>query len=288
MENVIVENLGRIHTADIVTILCMTVPPLLIYLLFTLIYFLKFDKKKKTNEEYYQVCGLSRFCLGGIFFLFGLILFDMALEFLLAYITEFIDVEQYGEKFQQIFTKSMIFCGISKVFRAIPTSILINFTIICTAIYTGTEGIIASLRTLKVEEGIAVELPAIKRKRLSIIFIIWCFIAVLATVYTFLIGSETVKFDLTNIYVSLGISLLILFLAERSPTLLKDVEHRTRVVKSVGDKVVEYKSGESQSYVEENEYWDDNNQIGDKITEEQSKKLFNMKIDASLSVGGEK
>ena len=46
-----------------------------------------------------------------------------------------------------------------KAYRPVPINILINGTIFCIALYTGTEGIIAGMKTLKVEQGLAVELP---------------------------------------------------------------------------------------------------------------------------------
>ena len=231
----VTSSMSTVHIIDLITIVVCTVPPFFIFLIFTIFYFAVIDKSYKDDEEYYVNHGLSRFCLGGIFFLFGLILFDIITEFVSAYSTMFINpdlAELVDPKILEFINRSLIFNGIGKSFKSVPTHILINFTILCTAIYTSTEGVIASLKTLKVDEGLAVELPAVKRRRLSIMFLLWCYLAVLATFYTFLIGSEEIKFDLPNIYISIGLTLLILFLAERSPSLLKDKSIGTKLIRS--------------------------------------------------------
>lgn len=234
----VTSSMSTVHIIDLLTIGLCTVPVFFIFLIFTIIYFNVVDKAHKDDEEYYVNHGLSRFCLGGIFFLFGLILFDIITEFVSAYSTMFINpdlAELVDPKILEFLHQSLIFNGIGKVFKDVPTNILINFTIVCTAIYTSTEGAIASLRTLKVEEGLAVELPAVKRRRLSVMFVLWCYLAVVATLYTFLIGSDVIKFDLPNIYVSVGLTLVILFLAERSPSLLKDKSTGAKIVKSTNN-----------------------------------------------------
>lgn len=231
----ITSSMSTVHVLDLVMILAFTVPPFLLFLIFTIVYFNVVDKAHKDDEEYYVNHGLSRFCLGGIFFLFGLILFDIMTEFVSAYCTMYINpdvVELVDEHLSDILHRSLIFNGIGKAYKAVPTSILINFTIICTAIYTSTEGLIASLKTLKLEEGLAVELPAVKRRRLAIMFVLWGYLSVIATLYTFLVGSDKVKFDLPNIYVSVGLTLVILFMAERSPSLLKDKTTGAKIVKT--------------------------------------------------------
>lgn len=230
----VTSSMSTVHIIDLITIGLCTVPVFFIFLIFTIIYFNVVDKAHKDDEEYYVNHGLSRFCLGGIFFLFGLILFDIITEFVSAYSTMFINpdlAELVDPIVLEFLNQSLIFNGIGKNFKSVPTNILINFTIVCTALYTSTEGAIASLKTLKLEEGLAVELPAVKRRRLSIMFVLWCYLAVVATLYTFLIGSDEVKFDLLNIYVSVGLTLVILFLAERSPSLLKDKSTRAKVVR---------------------------------------------------------
>ena len=238
MEDMVIQSvtssMSTVHIIDLVTIGLCTVPPFFIFLIFTIIYFNVVDKAHKDDEEYYVNHGLSRFCLGGIFFLFGLILFDIITEFVSAYSTMFINpdlAELVDPKILEFVHRSLIFNGIGKNFKSVPTHILINFTIVCTALYTSTEGAIASLKTLKLEEGLAVELLSVNRRILSIMFVLWCYLAVVATLYTFLIGSGEVKFDLLNIDISVGLTLVILFLAERSPSLLKDKSTRAKVVR---------------------------------------------------------
>ena len=226
--------IGNVRTTDIMILTASTIPVIAIYLVFTILYFVLIDKRfhKKEDGGYYESHGLSRFCLGGIFFLFGLTIFDMVMEFISAYSIDFIKPDILGTEILAILNQSLVFNGICRVFKSVPTDILINFTILCTAVYTSTEGIIASLKTIKLDEGLAVELPAVKRKRLAVMFIMWCYLAIVSTLYTFLIGSETVKFDLPNVYVSLGLTLVILFLAERSPSLLKDKTVQTKIIKN--------------------------------------------------------
>lgn len=226
------DTIGAVRTTDLVIMAVATVPVFLIYVVFSIVYFGKIDRifHKKEDGEYYESHGLSRFCLGGIFFLFGLTLFDMIILFISAYSVNFIDHETFSADIIAILDKSLIFNGICRTVKVVPTDILINFTILCTAVYTVTEGIIASLRTLKVEAGIAIELPAVKRRRLSVMFGLWCYLSVIATVYTFLIGDESVSFNLFNVYTGCGLTLLILFLAERSPSLLQDKSLATKIV----------------------------------------------------------
>lgn len=233
MENFL-NAIGSIHIKDLIVVFIATAPVFCIFVAFTILYFLFIDKsfRKKEEGDYYEYHGLSRFCLAGIFFMFGLIIFDMIMEFISAYAINFINPDIMGYDLVEILNQSLIFTGMCKVFKGVPTDILINFTIVCTALYTSTEGVIASLRTLKVEEGLAVELPALKRKRLATMFLMWCYLAIISTLYTFLIGSDEVDFDLPNVYVSVGVTLIILFLAERSPSLLKDQSMQTKIIRS--------------------------------------------------------
>lgn len=235
------DTIGSVRKTDIIILLSATIPIFAIYLIFTLVYFLVIDKKlhKKEDGGYYESHGLSRFCLGGIFLMFGLIIFDMIMEFISAYSVNFINPDIMSEEVVTFLNQSLIFNGMCKVFKSVPTDILINFTILCTAVYTSTEGVIASLRTLNVAEGLSVELPAVKRKRLAIMFAMWAYLAIISTLYTFLIGSDTVKFDLANVYISLGLTLVILFLAERSPSLLKDKSLQTKIHKSANNVIHE-------------------------------------------------
>lgn len=260
------DTIGKVRTTDLLIVLGLTIPVFLIYVVFTTIYFLIVDKKfhKKENGDYYESHGLSRFCLGGIFFMFGLTLFDMMMEFISAYSVSFINPDIMGKDIAGILNRSLIFNGLCKVFKSVPTDILINFTIVCTAIYTGTEGIIASLRTLKVDAGLAVELPALKRKRLATLFGMWAYLAIISTAYTFLIGSETVKFDIGNVYVALGVTMIILFLAERSPSLLKDQTLQTKILKVSSNGVVKPYNEDDLDDLNKKEKRSDSKIVGDK------------------------
>lgn len=263
------EMLGNVRTVDLIILFCLTLPIMILYGVFAFIYFKFIDRKihKKEDGDYYESHTLSRFCLAGIFFMFGLILFDMIMEFISAYSVSFINPEVLSEDLVKSLNNSLIFNGICRVFKSVPTDILINFTIVCTALYTGTEGIIASLRTLKVESGLAVRLPALKRKRLATLFYMWGFLSIISTLYTFLIGSETVKFDIANVYVALGVTIVILFLAERSPSLLKDQSLQTKIFKISSDGVVKpYKSDEEDDSPKKKKDCPEN--VGDKNGEE--------------------
>lgn len=262
------------YTIDLIIVAALTIPIFLAYVVYTFVFFLKIDKKYKEKHNYYEKHGLSRFCLAGIFFLFGLILFDINFEFITAYITQYLNESYLSREIYNKLNSSIIFKGVAAMYKSIPIDILINFTIICTAIYTSTEGIIASLKTLKVEPGVAIELPAIKRLRLSAMFILWCYIALVCTIYTFMIGSETVSFHLKNVYISTGLTLVILFLAERSPSLLQDTSSQSSKLVKVSNNVVkEYNEGDGKSYIdpEIESTWD--SICGDKITEDQLKEI---------------
>ena len=263
-----------LHRIDFATIFALSIPTFLIYVAFTFVYFLKVDKIHVSQACYYKSHGLSRFCLAGIFFLFGLILFDLNLEFILAYLTQYF-VEDV------VLKESVLFRGMTSVYKTMPINVLINFTIICTAIYTSTEGIIASLKTLKVEPGISVELPLLKRQRLSAMFILWCYIAVIATLYNVLIGSEMVTFPVKNIYISTGLTLIILFLAERSPSLLKDTTITTKIVKNAENVV----PPDNKTVVEADAAW---NGVDDKMFGEKVSLDDVMKIAGSVDDIGDK
>lgn len=283
----IIHMLRTNQVLDLILVALLTIPVFLVYVVYTFIYFLRTDKKKLRNgEEYYETHGLSRFCLAGIFFLFGLIIFDVNFEFVIAIITRYFTEEYLGYTLMETLNSSILYKGISSMYKDIPINILMNFTIICTAIYTTTEGIIASLKTLKVEPGLAVELPAIKRRRLAAMFILWCYLSVICTIYTFIIGSDTVSFELLNVYISTGLTLLILFLAERSPTLLKDKSSRTRLVKVENNVVTEYNGTDNKSIIDSDviSVWA-NEGIGDKITKEQSKSI---KLEISAGIENDK
>ena len=131
------------YNKDLTFILLITIPVFLIYIIFTIFYFVKKDPYIKKPGS-----GLSRFLLAGIFVMFGIILFDLIMECYSAYAVEFL--LNGGEKFQQIIGNSLILRNMCKAYRPAPINVLINGAILCIAVYTGTEGVIASFKTLKV------------------------------------------------------------------------------------------------------------------------------------------
>lgn len=234
--NEITHNLSQVqYIRDFAFILLITIPFFIFYIVYACIYFTKKDPYVKQEGK-----GLSRFLLSTIFLMFGLILFDLMMECYSAYATQLLTYE--NSTFKELIKESLILVNACKQYRQVPISILINGMIFCTAIYTGTEGIIASIKTLRIEQGLAVELPALKRKRLSVMFLIWCYLSIIATIYQFLVGSDSVEFDLSSFYLGLIINFIILFLAERSPNALEDVSI-TRTIKIKEDgKIVPYEA----------------------------------------------
>lgn len=265
------------HKFDFITIFSLTVPVFIGFIIFTTIYFFKIDKMNSSQANYYKSHGLSRFCLAGIFFLFGLIIFDLNFEFILGYLTQYINTDNFNTYTISKLENSILFKSLTSVYKTIPINILINFTIICTAIYTSTEGIIASLKTLKVEPGLSVELPLLKRQRLSSMFLLWCYIAIIATIYNILIGSDVVTFPIKNIYISTGLTLVILFLAERSPSLLQDTSISSKLVKTANNVV----STDTETYLDADKAWNGvNDEIyGDKVSLEDVKKVVKTVVD---------
>ena len=66
-----------------------------------------------------------------------------------------------------------------------------------------------------------IELPLIKRTRIKFIFLIWCAIAILASIYTIIIGSEKIEFEAALSYTGMVSTLIILILADRAPSVLQ-------------------------------------------------------------------
>ena len=204
----------RIDVAlDPLVVISLVVLPILAYIAFTIIQFAKTDKSAKSLHQDVSSKGLSRFCVAGIFVLFGLILVGLAVEFFIAYLVQC---------YETIDSDSKLISSMVAKYRGLPLEMLINGSIFCIALYTGTEGLIASLKTLNVSAGLSIELPYIKRKRLSAMFIVWSFLSILGTVYHIFVGSEEVDFCVVNLYVGLVVDLAILFLAERAPTMLEN------------------------------------------------------------------
>lgn len=209
-----------------VMVVVLTVLPVVFYTIYTIVQFTKTDKSVTQLGGDATVKGLSRFCAAGIYVLFGFILFSLIIEFLTAY---FINVEV------KLSTDSQLLSMIMSVYRGLPIELLVNGTIFCIALYTGTEGFIAGIKTLNISQGLCVELPYIKRKRLSSMFFIWCFLSIVSTIYHVIVGSDEVNFCVSNMYVGLIVDLAILFLAERTPTMLENKttkEFENNVIKS--------------------------------------------------------
>ena len=150
-----------------------------------------------------------------------MIIADMNIEFVSAMI---ISLNEHGklnlDKLKP-FLDSIFFINFIEQYRKIPFSILVMGNIFCTALYAGAEGLISSFKTLKVPKGICIELPLIKRTRLKFIFLIWCAIAILASIYTIIIGSEKVEFEVALSYTGIISTLIILMLADRAPSVLQ-------------------------------------------------------------------
>lgn len=257
---------------DITLCILVTVPFILCFLVFLLFYFYSIDKQDRKNDPDYMKHGLSRFILCGIFFIFSLILFDEVIEFLSAFATSYMTTYGYNVD-DGIFkiTDSLLFQSICGMYRAMPIDTLITLQILCTALYTGTEGIIAGLKTFNVDNNLAVELPAKKRKRLAVMFIIWCYLAVISTIYKFIIGSDIIDFYTTNIYIGCGVTLIVLILAERSPSVIS--ERKGRVMKIIeSDNVVT-----PDTYT--NYYGNSKDEISDNNSEELLKRTFGKHYD---------
>ena len=206
----------NIALIDIIICFLLTIPVFIAYLVVTIIFFKKVDKPVNTKTH-----GLSRFSLGGVLIIFGMIIADMNIEFVSAMI---ISLNEHGklnlDELKPVLD-SIFFINFIEQYRKIPFSILVMGNIFCTALYAGAEGLISSFKTLKVPKGICIELPLIKRTRLKFIFLIWCAIAILASIYTIIIGSEKVEFEVALSYTGIISTLIILMLADRAPSVLQ-------------------------------------------------------------------
>lgn len=208
--------LSKLHvdvTLDPVVVVLLVVVPIILYIIFTIVQFVVTDKSAKTLQQDVSTKGLSRFCTAGLFVLFGLILVGLSTEFIIAY---------FVQCYENFDSDSKLLTSMLAKYRGLPISMLINGTIFCIAIYTSTEGVIAGIKTLNVPAGLSIELPYIKRKRLAAMFIVWCFLSILGTIYHIFVGSEEVDFCVLNLYVGLIVDLAILFIAERTPAMLEN------------------------------------------------------------------
>lgn len=193
------------------------------YIVYTIIYFVKFDKNVKLDSGG-NTHGLSRICLCGIFFLFGLLIFDIICEFGQVYISKYMEHKPITERTISTFlmSKCFTFFILFNEYQFLPLEVFINGMFAVSFFYIGVEGLIASLKTLNVESGLRIELPAKKRTRLANIFYIWCFLSLLTTVYTILLGSDTINFYNKNCVFCTIATLIVVILSERSPQLLEN------------------------------------------------------------------
>lgn len=193
------------------------------YIVYAIIYFVKFDKKVKLDSGG-NTHGLSRICLCGIFFLFGLLIFDIICEFGQVYISKYIEYKPITERTISTFlmTKCFTFFILFNEYQFLPLEIFINGMFAVSFFYIGVEGLIASLKTLNIESGLRIELPTKKRTRLANIFYIWCFLSLLTTVYTILLGSDEINFYNKNCVFCTIATLIVVILSERSPQLLEN------------------------------------------------------------------
>jgi hypothetical protein len=212
----------NIALIDIFICFLLTIPIFIAYLVITFIFFKKVDKPVNTKTH-----GLSRFALGGVLIIFGIIIVDMNIEFVSAMI---ISLNEHGklnlDELKPVLD-SIFFINFIEHYRNIPFDILVMGNIFCTALYAGAEGVISSFKTLKVPKGMCIELPLIKRTRIKFIFLVWCAIAILASIYTIIIGSEKIEFEVALSYTGVISTLIILMLADRAPSVLQPFSTNT-------------------------------------------------------------
>ena len=207
---------------DIIVCFLLTIPIFIAYLVITFLFFKKVDKpvNKKTH-------GLSRFALCGVLIIFGMIIVDMNIEFVSAMIISLNEHGKLNLDEMKPVLDSIFFINFIEHYRNIPFDILVMGNIFCTALYAGAEGLISSFKTLKVPKGMCIELPLIKRTRIKFIFLIWCAIAILASIYTIIIGSENIEFEVALSYTGVISTLIILILADRAPSVLQPFSTNT-------------------------------------------------------------
>ena len=208
---------------DIGVLSLLTVGFFLAYIIYAIIYFVKFDKNVKLDSSG-NTHGLSRICLCGIFFLFGLLIFDLICEFGQIYINKYMDYKPVVERTisSTMMAKCFTFFILFNKYQLLPLEVFINGLFAVSFFYIGVEGLIASLKTLNIESGLRIELPAKKRTRLANIFYIWCFLSLVTTIYTILLGSDEVNFYNKNCVFCTIATLIVVILSERSPQLLEN------------------------------------------------------------------
>ena len=244
--------LSHMNLYDMISLFVFSIPVMFIYFIICSIYIKKIDKAPKETAKH----GLSRFVLIGLLILFMFILFDTVIEFFSAFFF------QYYKTIPSHEAESIIFKNMCERTRTFPINILINFTTFCTFLYAGAEGAIAGMKTLQVDSGLCIELPNIKRQRLKMVFLSWCYVGIVANIYQYIIGGEIVDFNLAEIYVGLGTSLAIMFIAERSPQMLanKTIKSTETITKLDLSKMVMDIPSSRKITIEE-----DNSDIADKV-----------------------
>lgn len=239
MDKIII-SIGKLVTSvafvDLLVCFLLTVPVFLAYVITVIVYFKKSDKPVDTKTH-----GLSRFTLGGVLLIFGMIIVNMNIEFISAM---FVSLHKYNKldtlELETMFF-SVVFLNFIEHYRAIPFEILIMGNIVCAALYASAEGLISSFKTLSIPAGLCIELPYNKKKRMKFIFLIWCAIAILASIYTIIIGSDEIKFEVSLCYTGVISTLIILILSDRAPTILqnfstnKDTVEKVNISSSVFD-----------------------------------------------------
>lgn len=213
----------QLKIVDIGVLTLLTLGAFALYVTYAIIYFIKFDKKIKLDSSGKKP-GLSRMCLIGIFFLFGLLIFDYACSFGQLYLSNYIDYKQSHQIINILTENSFSFYTMVNKYQLLPISLFVNGMFIVSFFYIGVEGLISSLKTMNVQSGLRIEMPEKKRTRLANIFYIWCFISVLTTIYTILLGTSEVNFYNKNCVFSTIATLIIVVLSERSPSALENVQ----------------------------------------------------------------
>lgn len=208
--------IANIALIDFIVCFLLTIPIFIAYLIIIYLFFKKVDKPVNIKTH-----GLSRFALGGVLIIFGMIIADMNIEFVSATIISLNEHDKLNLDELNPVLDSIFFINFIEHYRNIPFDILVMGNIFCTALYAGAEGLISSFKTLKVPKGMCIELPLIKRTRIKFIFLIWCAIAILASIYTIIIGSETIEFEVSLSYTGAVSTLIILILADRAPSVLQ-------------------------------------------------------------------
>ena len=207
---------------DIIVCFLLTIPIFIAYLIISFLFFKKVDKPINVKTH-----GLSRFALCGVLIIFGMIIVDMNIEFISAMIISLNEHGKLNLDEMKPVLDSIFFINFIEHYRNIPFDILVMGNIFCTALYAGAEGLISSFKTLKVPKGMCIELPLIKRTRIKFIFLIWCAIAILASIYTIIIGSEEIEFEVSLSYTGVISTLIILILADRVPSVLQPFSTNT-------------------------------------------------------------